>query len=219
MRTALGRVWLVAILLVAAAGLALNFSVIAPSMMSVSGMNPVARSLPGMLVHFWSFFTHLSNLGIALVAVSVLTGWRALAWLRTPVGMAAMAGNIALVMLYFHFMLSPLYDFTGALAVANVLLHYVAPLLYLSWWAIFAPHGGLRLAQVPMMLVPGLVYLALVLVRGAIVSEYPYDLLDPRIGGYGQVAIGAGVIVLAVAVFCCLLVLADWLLGRNKRLA
>jgi hypothetical protein len=219
MKTAIARWWAVAGLLVSLAGLALNFSVIAPSMMVVSETNPVARSLPGMLVHFWSFFTHLSNLGLVMVYAAVLSGWRSIGWFKTPVGMASMAGNIALVMLYFHFMLSPLYVFTGALAVANVLLHYVSPLIYLSFWALFAPHGSLRIGQVPMMLVPGLVYLVLVLVRGAIIAEYPYDLLDPRIGGYGQVAIGAGVIVLAVAVFCAILVLADRLLGGDNRRA
>lgn len=215
----IGRIWALVGIVVAVIGLGLNFSVIAPAMMVASPTNPAPLGPLAMLVHFWSFFTHLSNLGLALAWLAALLGWRWLGWFRTPLGMAAMAGNITLVMVYYHFMLAPLFTFTGALAVANVLLHYVTPLLYLGWWAIYAPHGGLRLKHVPMMLVPGLAYLALVLIRGAIVSEYPYDLLDPRIGGYGQVAIGAGVIVVAVAVFCVLLVLADQLLGRSKERA
>ena len=43
-----------------------------------------------------------------------------------------MAGMIALVMVFFHFMLAPYYTFTGGLLVANYLLHYVAPIIFLA---------------------------------------------------------------------------------------
>jgi hypothetical protein len=94
------------------------------------------------------------------------------------VGRASMAGSITLVMVFYHFMLAPNYQFEGGLLVSNILMHYIAPLLYLVWWAVFSSHGTLRLRNVPVMLLPGILYVVYSLVRGAIVGEYPYDIID-----------------------------------------
>src|SRR5690606_11337021 len=90
----------------------------------------------------------------------------------------------------------------------------VAPLLYLGWWLLYAPHGRLRFAALPAMLVPGLVYLAWALARGAVTGEYPYDILDAGRIGYGAVAAGVLALLLAVTAFCTLIVLADRLVPR-----
>jgi len=185
--------------------------------MTVTETNPVARSLPDALVSFWTYFTHLTNLGLVLVYLASLSGWRGLAWFRKPQTLALMAGYISLVMVYYHFMLAPLYKFEGGLLVATFLLHYVAPLCYLGWWASFADHGMLRFADVPGMLVPGLVYLGWALLRGAVTGEYPYDILDAARNGYPGVAIGVGILLVAVAGFCALIVLADRLIPRLVR--
>jgi hypothetical protein len=125
-----------------------------------------------------------------------------------------MGGYILVVMLYYHFVLASLYELEGAIQVAAIILHYVAPIYYLGWWALFAPHGGLRLVDTPLMLIPGLAYLAWVLVRGVVVGEYPYLIVDAAKIGYVQVGIGAGTLLLAVLVLCAILVGADRLLGR-----
>ncbi len=208
-----------------AVGLALDFHVISGTM-TASPDNPVPRSFGSTLIYFWSFLTHLANLGLVLVYLADLTGWRVLGWFRHPVTVTGMAGVAALVMLYFHFMLSPLYQFSGALLYANYILHYVAPILFLTWWLAFVRHGTLRLSDLPAMLVPGLVYVAYVLIRGAIVAEYPYTILDPTFvvpgrgpNGYVGVAIGVGILVLLVAVFDVVLILVDGFLGRRRQLA
>lgn len=203
-------------------GLALDFYVIS-SVMVVSPGNPVARSLPDMLVYFWTFLTHLANLGLILVYVADLTGRRWLAWFRQPVTRTGLAGIITLVMLFFHFMLAPSYHFTGALFYANYMLHYVTPVLFLIWWFVFNPHGSLRFGDVPMMLVPGVTYVCWVLVRGLFAREYPYAILDPGFAppggpanGYLGVLTGVAILVAAVAMFCVLLIFADMLLGRRR---
>jgi hypothetical protein len=197
-------------------GLAIDAWEIFPSVMVQSATNPIARSFPDAFIYFWSYFTHLTNLGLVLVYLAVLTGWRWLAWFRRPQTVALMAGNIILVMLYYHFMLSPYYEFEGGLLVATILLHYVAPLYYLGWWAVFPDHGALRFADIAGMQVPGLVYVAWALARGAVVGEYPYDILDAGKNGYLHVAIGVGILVAAVAFICALIVFVDKLLGRRS---
>ncbi len=197
------------------AGLAIDAASIFPAVMTVSAGNPQARSLLDAFIYFWSFFTHLTNLLLLLVYIAELTGWRALAWFRSAGAQAMAAGYILLVGLYFHFMLSPYLHLEGALGIATWILHYITPALYMLWWLILNRHGTLAFRAIPMLLVPGLVYVLLILVRGAITGEYPYEILDAGKLGYLQVGIGAGVLVLAVALFCALLVLVDRLLARR----
>lgn len=190
-------------------GLAIDGWEIFPSVMVQSATNPLARSLPDAFLYFWTFFTHLTNLWLVLTYGAVLGGWKLLGWFGRPVLMASAAAFITLVMIFYHFMLAPTLDMHGALAVATWLLHYVAPVIYLVWWALFAPHGGLRFKHIGLMLLPGIGYVAWVLLRGAVVGEYPYDILDAGKLGYGGVAIGVAVLLVAVSVFSVMLVFAD----------
>lgn len=214
--------WMGLAIAVGVVGLYLDFSVISGTM-TASADNPVPRSLPGMLVYYWTFLTNLSNLGLVLVYLSSLTSWRWLGWFRHPVTRAGMAGIMMLVMFFYHFMLAPtLPPVPPAITISNVLLHYVTPLLYLGWWAWLGAHGTLRVRDVPIMLVPGLSYVAYVLLRGLVAGEYPYTVLDPTYAlpgqpaqGYPGVAIGVGILVVLVAIFDLLLVGVDGLIARR----
>jgi hypothetical protein len=203
-------------LFVGALGLAIDAWEIFPSVMVQSATNEVARSFPDAFIYFWTYFTHLTNLWLLLTYAAVLSGWHWLGWFRRPVIMASAAAFITLVMLYYHFMLAPTLNMQGALAVATWLLHYVAPILYLVWWALFAPHGVLRFRHIGLMLLPGIGYVTWVLLRGAVVHEYPYDILDAGKFGYGSVAIGVAVLLVAVTIFSVIIVWGDRLLARGK---
>ena len=121
-----------------AVGLALDFEAIAGTMI-VGPQNPVARSFGNMLVYYWTFLTNLSNLALLLTYLSALTTWRWLGWFRHPVTRAGMAGIIALVMGFYHFMLAPaLHDLPETITVSNILLHYCTPVLFLLWWLVFS---------------------------------------------------------------------------------
>jgi hypothetical protein len=214
--------WIGLAIAVGVVGLYLDFSVISGTM-TASADNPVPRSLPDMLVYYWTFLTNLSNLGLILVYLGALTRWPWLGWFRHPVTRAGMAGIMMLVMFFYHFMLAPtLPPVPLAITVSNILLHYVAPLFYLGWWLGFTAHGMLRFRDVPAMLVPGLSYVAYVLARGPLAGEYPYTILDPTFAipgqaaqGYFGVAIGVGVLVVLVAIFDLLLVGVDGLMARK----
>ncbi len=206
-------------LLIGVTGLGIDYWLIVPPITAVSATNPVARGYLDAFVYFWTFFTHLTNLGLVLVYLADLGGGLPLGWFRTPRTKALLAGYATLVMAFYHFLLAPYYTFEGGLLVATILLHYVAPLAYLGWWVAFAGHGGLRLRDIPLMMVPGLVYVVWVLLRGAIVGEYPYDILDAGKNGYGGVAVGVGTMLVAVGLFCILMVLVDKRLGRRSSAA
>ena len=197
-------------LIIGLAGLIIDFWQFMPGMTAESGSI-------GAFIGFWSYFTHLTNLMIVLIYLANLMGARWLGWARHPRTEALMAGYIALVMVFYHFLLAPYFTFEGWLLVATILLHYVAPTLYLIWWLVFARHGGLRFADIPSMLAPGLIYVAVILARGALTGIYPYDILDVAKNGYGGVAIGVAIIAAAVALFSVLAVLVDrWLAARQR---
>jgi hypothetical protein len=79
-------------ILIGALGLGIDAWSIFPSMMVVSDTNPVARSFPDVFIYFWTFFTHLTNLGLVLIYVAEVAGWRWLSWLRTAAARAIAAG-------------------------------------------------------------------------------------------------------------------------------
>jgi hypothetical protein len=85
----------------------------------------------------------------------------------------------------------------------NVLLHYVMPVVVVIDWLLrpgTAPSGVRDWLLVPAF---PLIYVVYVLVRGAGAGWYPYPFLDPRVGGYGSVA-------LHVAAIMALFLLAQW---------
>ena len=205
-------------------GLALNFAGISGTMVA-SAANPEPRSFAGFLVFYWSFLTNLSNTALLLVYIADLTGARGLGWFRHPVTKTGLAGIMMLVMTFYHFMLQPTLppDIPQTIHVSNVLLHYATPILFLLWWAAFSGHGTLRYRDVPMMLVPGLLYVLYIQLRGPLVGEYPYTILDPgyappggAAGGFLGVGISVAVLVVLVALFDLLLVFADGLMARRK---
>jgi len=213
-------------IIVGAVGLALDFHVIAGTMVA-GPLNPVARSLPNMVVYYWTFLTNLSNGALILFYLGDVTGWRWLGWTRHPAARASMAGIIALVMGFYHIMLAPgLADLTGPIVLSNQLLHTATPMLFLLWWLVFNGHGMLRYRDVPAELAPGILYVVYILVRGPLAGEYPYTILDPTWGppgagpqGYVGVLAGVAVLVVLVAIFDCALTFVDGLLGRRSRTA
>jgi hypothetical protein len=200
-------------------GLGINLVTIVPSLTSVSATNPVARALPEALVHFWTYFTHLANLGLLLAYLAGLGGWRGLGWFRRPRTTAELAVYATLAMVYYHFMLAPHYRFEGPLLLATLLLHYVASLCFLGWWIGALPHGQLRYVDMPWMLIPGLAYVAWVLARGAVVGDYPYAILDAGRFGYATVASGVAILAVAVCLLAGLAVFLDTLLARRRTTA
>src|SRR3569832_1293230 len=207
-------------------GLLLDFWVIAGTTVA-SATDPVARSIPNMLIYYWTFLTNLSNGAIILAYLSDTRRWRALSWFSNPVNRTGMVGIMMLVMGFYNIMLAPdLHNLPLAIDVSNVLLHDITPLLFLGWWAVLNPHSSLRVRNVPAMLVPGVTYVTNVLLRGLIAGEYPYTILDPTFAipghpaqGYLGVAIGVGILVVLVVIFDLLLVAVDGLIARRQQRA
>lgn len=146
-------------------------------------------SLGGALWFYFTFFTILTNLMLVLIYLSELDQTRWLGWWRSPATRAMMAGIMVVVSVFYHVMLADLWQPTGLQLLADIVLHYVAPWFFVVWWLLFQPHGQLAWRNLWAMTSFPLVYLAWAMLRGAIVDEYPYPILEANTRGYGAVAI------------------------------
>lgn len=168
------------------------------------------------LVFFFTFYTILTNIMLVLIYLSEVAEWRWLGWWRSPVTRGMMAGAIALVGIFNHLLLANLQDLTGLRSLADTILHYITPAWFVLWWLLCQPKQRLKLADIPVMLLPTLIWLIWAMVRGAVVSEYPYPILDAVKLGYGQVAINCVFVFIGLLLIYLVVIGLDRVLGRAK---
>lgn len=198
-------------LLLGLAGLALQFT------LSISDMLANGRDLPGALGVLFAYYTILTNIVLVLIYLSEVTSARWLGLFRNPLVRGTTAANIALVGLYVYFVLRYLSNLLGFWFMADAILHYAAPLLYLVWWGATQKHGTLRWANLPLMLLPTLIYFFYAMARGAWLQEYPYPILNAVELGYGQVVVNALYMTVFLAVLSLAVIAADKFLARYFR--
>ena len=142
------------------------------------------------VVNFFSYFTNLSNLFAAGVllrfATLALSGRQPSATDERLRGMAVV--YMTVVGVVFSILLRDV-DLGALRPWINVLLHYVMPVAVVADW-LLRPGTTLSSAR-DWLLVPAfpLVYVVYLLARGTLVGWYPYPFLDPRLDGYGSVAV------------------------------
>lgn len=190
-------------------GLALQFVI------SMQAYAEAGRDTPGALGMFFSYYTILTNCILVLIYLSAVTNFRWLEPFRSPVTRGMMAACIALVALYVYAVLRHLAVLEGLSAIADSILHYLCPLLYLVWWVAAQPHGKLRWANLPIMLLPTLIYFIYAMARGLWVQEYPYPILNAIRLGYPAVLLNAIYMTAFLTVLTLAVIAADRALSRN----
>lgn len=176
------------ILLRVLAALAVAVAVIATYATARQPVNPF---------NFFGFFTIQSNLvaGGAFVVGAIGLTRR----IRSaPLFRAAATTYIALTGVVYNTLLTGL---AGGVALpwANTVLHSVIPLYAVADWVLVADRPRLSFRALWVVVPYPLVWLAVVLVRGATDGWVPYPFLDPSLG-YGVVALWCAVITAAVLV-------------------
>jgi hypothetical protein len=197
-------------LLMGATGLILQFS------LSLQVANAAGRDFAGFLGHFFAFYTILTNVVLVLIYASQLWPKAPLALFRRPVVRGFMAANIALVGLYVFFVLRFVNPLSGVFLAADMILHYVCPTIYVLWWLLTLRHALLRWVDLPVMLLPTLVYFLYIVARGVWVEEYPYPFLNAIKLGYPQVLLYSLYMAIGLAVLCLAVIALDKSLGRRR---
>lgn len=174
---------------------------------------PSADLDPHLLVRlerFVSYFTIQSNVAALLASLAVVRGRP----LETPLGhalrLAALVGMTVTCIVYIV-VLSGDSNLTGIDQVANLMLHYIGPPLFVLAWVVFGPFLSLSLADIPRALIWPLLWIVYTLVHGAITEWYPYPFIDVATKGYGDVFVSIGFItVFAIALSLVYVGLSRW---------
>jgi hypothetical protein len=173
------------------------------------------KGVGGGIVSFLGYFTILTNLlvcaALTLPLVAPASG-TARFFSRSDVT-AGVATSIVFVSLAYHFLLRNIWNPQGLQLVADVLLHYAIPALYLIYWWFNFPKGALRWTYPLFWGLYPTVYLIYVLIRGRIIGSYPYGFIDPIAIGYQRTMINAVGLLLAFIMLGLVLVV----LGRLQR--
>jgi len=177
-------------------------------------------SVPEIIVRYFTFYTILTNILIAVACTVLLlkpvSGWGAFFSRQTT--LTAVAVNITIVGVTYNIILRFLWNPQGLQFVVDELLHLIIPIAFILFWLIFVPKGGLKWTSIfPWMIYP-LVYLTIVLIRGALSGYYPYPFLDVTDIGYSQTLINAGGITIAFVVVALLFVAIDKMMDKKATL-
>lgn len=154
-------------------------------------------------IEFFCFFTILTNClaALAMVLPALTPGTVLGRFFDRPSVRTAVASYIIIVATVYHFILRTYWDPHGWGKVADVLLHYVTPALFMLDWLLFVPKGSVPWSTVATALVFPLVYICWTLWHGAQTGFYPYPFVDVAELGWRKVALNsAGLCVVFLAV-------------------
>jgi hypothetical protein len=173
------------------------------------------KSVAGGIVSFLGYFTILTNLLVCIALTMPLATPASAAgrfFSRSDVT-AGVATSIVFVSLAYHFLLRNTWNPQGLQWVADVLLHYVMPALYLTYWWFNFPKGALRWTYPLYWSLYPTVYMVYVLIRGRVIGSYPYGFIDPIAIGYQRTMINAAGLLLGFIMLGLVLVAV----GRIQR--
>lgn len=157
-----------------------------------------------------AYFTITTNLLVALVFTGIAAGAVSFA---KPWWVAGTCLSIVLVGVVYSLLLHGLRELSGGSAIANVLLHWVTPILVPLFWLVFIRKGTLEMRDPLLWAIYPLCYLFYALGRGAITGRYPYPFIDVPQIGWPQTALNAVLIAGAYFVAGWLFYLLDRRLG------
>ncbi|MBY6679793.1 Pr6Pr family membrane protein [Rhodococcus sp. BP-316] len=154
-----------------------------------------SADVPGFsLANFFSYFTVLSNvLAVVVFVIGGVVDPRSETFDRLR---GAATTYMVITGIVYAVLLSNV-DVQIQDAWTNSVLHRIVPVLIVLDWILAPPRRRSAESGPVLWLVFPVVYGVYSLIRGPIVEWYPYPFLDPRERGYGPLAIGLAVLVVA----------------------
>ncbi|MEO6612889.1 MAG: Pr6Pr family membrane protein [Chitinophagaceae bacterium] len=161
-----------------------------------------------LTINFFSYFTILSNLLIAVCLSAVLLSPRSRIgrfFSKIPV-QSAIAVYIFIVGLVYNLVLRGIVILNGLNWIVDNILHVLVPVLYVLYWFIFTPKKSLHWKNIlPWLIFPGL-YLVYSLIRGPLAHWYPYPFLNSEKLGLQKVIVNSCFVLTAFLVISLLLI-------------
>jgi hypothetical protein len=156
--------------------------------------SPFART-----INFFSFNTIITNILVALaLTLPIIAPQSALGqFFSRPTVRTAITAYMIIVMGVVYFILRHLTKLEGWDLVADVILHYVTPVLFVIDWLFLVPKQTLKVSDTLGWLAYPVVYLAWTVIHGAYSDFYPYPFLNNGELGIARVLLNeAGLLVI-----------------------
>jgi hypothetical protein len=127
-------------------------------------------------INFFSYFTILTNILVALaLTLPIIAPQSALGqFFSRPTVRTAITAYMIIVMGVVYFILRHLTKLEGWDLVADVILHYVMPVLFVIDWLFLVPKQTLKVSDTLGWLAYPVVYLVWTFIHGAYSAFYPY---------------------------------------------
>ena len=148
-------------------------------------------SIPETITRFFSYFTILTNILVAVSFTLLFQRPRSRPWafFLRPGILTAIAVYISIVSIVYNLVLRRLWNPQGLQLLVDELLHSVIPVMFFLFWLLYP-----------------FIYLAAILVRGAVSGFYPYPFLDVNDKGYLKIFINIFVLLGGFLLFSIFLI-------------
>ncbi|MBC7743561.1 MAG: Pr6Pr family membrane protein [Flavobacterium sp.] len=163
--------------------------------------------VPETIIRFFSFFTVLTNILVAVCFTSAMTlrqnqvRFFSSAYVHSAVGV-----YIVVVGLVYNLVLRQLWAPTGLQKIIDEFLHSVIPVVFLLHWFLFVHKVTLKWHYAILWLVYPFAYVIFILIRGRFSNFYPYPFVDVKNLGYNQVLINSLYLLVGFLILSVLLI-------------
>lgn len=188
------------------------FGIILQAVLMINSAIESGISILETVIKFFSFFTILTNILVAL-SVTIPLLYRESKAGRMFASYAvrtAILVYIVTVGIIYMKLLQKMWNPEGLDLLADRILHYFIPIGYLVFWVFFVEKKKVPLWKILQWLIYPLIYVVFILIRGYFSEFYPYPFLNVEHHGYAQVFINMGMMTVLFAVLSCLF----WLAGK-----
>jgi hypothetical protein len=169
-------------------------------------------------INFFSYFTILTNV---LAALALTLPWLAPQsalgeFFSRPSVRTAITAYIIIVMTIVYFVLRHLVNLQGWDFVADVLLHYVMPVLFVIDWLFLIPKQSLKVSDTLGWLTFPIIYLIWTFIHGVFSGFYPYPFLNHSELGIARVLQNEAGLLIAFLVLGTVLVTGGQLFDKVR---
>ncbi len=171
-------------------------------------------SMPESVWIIFRYFTVLTNLLVAVVFTGIALGKSKFA---SPVLLGGVTIYILFVGVAYVTLLRGLLELSGGAMLADIILHYVMPVLVLLYWLTLVSKGALTGRDPFRWSIYPLIYVVYALARGAVDNKYPYPFLDVGQLGWSLAAINIAMLLIGFLVSGYGLVWVDGLQSARTR--
>jgi hypothetical protein len=172
------------------------------------------------VVLYFGFFTVLTNVLVSLAVTLPLVARRSAAgrFFARPEAIGWVAVSIAFVGVAYYVLLRKVWSPQGWQWLADVLMHYVMPILFVLYSVVTLRGTALRWSAPLRWSLYPVAYFVYVLVRGAMGGSYPYAFIDASTLGYVATLRNACALWVAFLVLAYVLLLVWRIIPRGKKL-